>query len=302
MKLVLPDLVIAGAPKCGTSSVHEWLAAHPQTLGSVPKETGYFADPGSHIHRPGCHVSNGIEGYARFFRLPDGPPPAVTFEATPAYLYHRTALGLAGLESHPRFLFVLREPSAQIFSLYTYCRDNWDWVPQEMDFARFCAAARTGTEPFGGNELCRHAIANADYAQALRVWRERVGADRMKIMLFEDLASDSKAFMQALSRWLGIDPAFYETYDFPRSNETYAVRSRALHSVNLGLRSRLARLGPLYPALRRLYRLANTRRRADPTQAERLVLDQLRLEFAPTNARLAEEFGLDLTAWQGAGP
>jgi hypothetical protein len=40
----LPNLVIAGAPKCGTSSLFYWLADHPQACGSTVKETFYLMD------------------------------------------------------------------------------------------------------------------------------------------------------------------------------------------------------------------------------------------------------------------
>ena len=68
---LLPNLVIAGAPKSGTSSVFRWLADHPQVLGSSVKETYYFVDPGSHMCDPGRHfLTGGIGGYRGFFPAP----------------------------------------------------------------------------------------------------------------------------------------------------------------------------------------------------------------------------------------
>jgi len=43
-KKIFPNLVIAGAPKSGTSSLFFWLAAHPEVCGSQKKETYFLAD------------------------------------------------------------------------------------------------------------------------------------------------------------------------------------------------------------------------------------------------------------------
>lgn len=292
----LPNLVIAGAPKCGTSSVHEWLSQHPDALGSTPKETAFFCDAGSHIHDPVRHISNGIEGYAQFFAR---RAAKVVFESTPAYLYHRTARELLpDLPSNPRFLFILREPSAQLYSLYSYYRDNWDWVPPDMSFASFIDAVRTSTSSFGGNELCAHALANAAYVDALSQWRERIGAAGMKVMLFDQLVRDPRGFMHELSGWLGIDASFFDRFDFTTSNETYAVRSRLIQKINLAVRGVLVPLGPVHGGLRRLYRKLNTTRPQGPSPQERIVMQQLRAEFAPANDRLAQAFALDLSGWR----
>lgn len=297
---VLPNLILAGAPKSGTSSVHEWLGAHPRALGSVPKETAYFVDPGSHIHDPARHIANGLDAYRTFFPARAGEADVV-FESTPAYLYQSCALDhVPNLPTRPRVLFILREPAAQIRSVHAYYRNNWDWIPAGMDFAAFCRVLHQGTHAFGGNELCRDALANARYCEPLMAWRDRLGPERMKVMLFEDLARDPRAFMQGLCRWLAIDPAFYDAYVFARMNETYAVRSRLLHKAVIRLRPMAERATWLRNGLRRGYRRLNTGSATPPNEADRDALRQLRHEFEPANQRLSEAFGLDLSAWRNA--
>src|SRR5689334_10681741 len=86
-RLTLPNLVIAGAPKCGTSSLYRWLADHPQAFGSAPKETFYLMDEGHPLLRKGSNFhTRGLAGYAEFF---DGrnEEARVIFEATTHYLY-----------------------------------------------------------------------------------------------------------------------------------------------------------------------------------------------------------------------
>lgn len=297
----LPNFIIGGAPKSGTSSLHAWLDAHPDALGSTPKETYYFVDPGSHMHNAGRHIANGLDDYRGFFRpQPDKPSPRVVFEATPMYLYSQTALArLPDLPTSPRFLFILREPSAQIRSLYQYFRENWRWIPNEMGFSDFLTAVRSGSHDFRGNELARNALSFADYRPFLERWRERLGAERMRVCLFEDTIRQPERFMPLLCEWLGLEPRFYRHYQFPRENETYSARSRRLQTLNVAARSKLPQ-GALYRLGRRIYRLLNTTAPPPPTQEVLMSMSRLRTEFAEANARLASSFDLDLSSWKVA--
>jgi hypothetical protein len=294
---MLPNLFLAGAPKAGTSSVHDWLSAHPQVLGSDPKETDYFTDPGWMLYDASCHIANGLDDYQRFFLPAKKVSPAVILESTPGYLYGRTALGyLPDLPSEPRFLFILREPADQIYSVYNYAKNNWASIPLEMSFSDFIQALRMGETRFGNNELANHAL-----RPYLVRWRERVGTRRMKVMLFDDLRKDQRQFMRSLCDWLEIDPDFFDDYDFPRSNETYNVRWHALQKLNVAARRTLQPLGPVYRWLRRAYRSVNTHKPPKPPEEDAAVLRELESEFALANARLEQEFGLDLSAWRNKG-
>lgn len=293
--LILPNLLIAGAPKAGTSSVHGWLADHPDCVGSHEKETYFLSDPGTHMHRPNQHVSSGLDGYAALF-----PPAAakarIVLESTPGYLYSATALAaVADFPTAPKVLFILREPSAQIHSLYRYFQNNWDWIPPDMSFDAFLAACRAGSHDFKGNELARDCLTNAAYVDHLLPWRDALGADQVKVMLFDDLARDPAGFLRDLCHWLDLDPAFYDGYGFPRDNETYQPRSRALQSVNIAVRRFLPK-GAAYQALRQVYRRLNTRA-PDAVDPNAQTLLQLRSSFSDANARLARTFDLDLGGW-----
>lgn len=300
----MPNWIIVGAPKAGTSSLFQWLVDHPQADGSVEKETYYFVDPGTHMHRSDRNfAAQGLKGYEALFAHCD-PSTRVVLEATPGYMYYDTALReLPRLPSRPSFLFVLREPVAQIRSLHRYFQQNWDWVPRSMGFAEFVEAAENGTSSFKGNELASKAIGNADYIGHLRRWREACGRERMQVLLFEDLVRDPRSFMIGVADRLGIDPSFYGTYDFPVENESYVAKSGALQSLNIRVRGLIPQ-GRVYHQLRRLYRAANTK----PTPK---VSASVRPEDAAAERRLSErylgslpelerEFGLDLTTWRRA--
>lgn len=290
----LPNFLIVGVPKAGTSAIFSWLADHPQAIGSTVKETCFFADPGSHVFRQDFNSSLGLDAYRTAFPEPNAETRLI-FEATPTYIYSKTALtSIPDLPSAPRCLFVLREPASQLRSLFTYFQNNWDHIPADMSFEAYLHAIATDSPAFGGNELASDALTNAAYLPWLRTWRDMLGTDRMKVVTYDKLRSDPSSLMSDISDWCGVDPAFYADYVFSRENESYVPRSRALQRVNIAIRERLPK-GLLYEFGRRLYRTLNTRVPEPACSDEALA--ELRQRFAPDNARLADEFDLDLTDW-----
>ncbi|ETX16720.1 hypothetical protein OCH239_01275 [Roseivivax halodurans JCM 10272] len=293
----LPNLFVAGVPKAGTSSIHTWLSHHDDAVGSRDKETYFFVDPGTHMYRSDFNVENGLAGYETQFPVDPGSHPSVIFESTPSYLYSAAALEhIPDLPTRPRCLFVVREPSSQIFSLFSYFQGNWNWVPPEMSFRDFLAAVRGRSHDFQGNELARDALGNAAYVHHLERWRARLGDERMMVVTFDELARDPRLLMRRIAELAGLDPSFYDSYDFRTENESYAPRSQKLQSVNVALRSRLPK-GRLYRALRHAYRALNTRKADGPDAADRAALAELRGEYQESNRKLARTFGVNLDAW-----
>lgn len=295
--MMLPNWIIIGAPKASTSSLFRWLVDHPQVAGSAEKETYYFVDPGTHMFRPDRNFGDhGLWGYEQLFASCD-PSADVVVEATPSYLYSETALRqLPQLPTRPSFIVVLREPVEQIRSLYSYFQQNWSWIPGDMTFRDFVEVVDEGAADFNGNELAANALQNAFYTEHLRRWEAAVGTDRMMILVFEDLVTDSRGTMRRVAQRMGINPTFYDTYSFPVENATYVARNARLQKLNIWLRSRLPQ-GALYRLLRSAYRAVNTRSLAEvdrELRTERL----LSRRYAPMLEELERCFGLDLSTWK----
>jgi hypothetical protein len=292
----LPNFIVAGAPKAGTSSLHKWLCDHPQTIGSDPKETYYFVDRDSHTAGASHFENKGIDGYRKLFENPHSTTQII-FESTPGYLYSNLALKqIPELESKPRVLFLLREPAGQLFSLYRYFQQNWNWIPETMDFPTFIAASRTGSHTFGGNTLAQNAYKNASYINFLLPWLNRLNHSRMRVLLFEDMIRDPLQFMTGLGDWLELDSSFYHTYAFNPENQTYRVKSFVLQQLNLMIRPLIPQ-SDYYRKLRSLYRSINTTQPRPPTLSEKQTLVGLRQDFHKSNQQLASTFCLNLDPW-----
>jgi hypothetical protein len=90
--MTLPDFLIAGAPKAGTTALHTALAAHPGLFMSAVKEQKFFLTDGPPPRRGGPgdaqtyreHVWRRADYEALFATAPAG---TLRGESTPFYLY-----------------------------------------------------------------------------------------------------------------------------------------------------------------------------------------------------------------------
>jgi hypothetical protein len=306
--VTLPNLVVAGAPKCGTSSLYRWLADHPEACGSKVKETFYLMDEGHPLLRRGSNFhTRGLEGYAEFFG--DCKERArVVFEATTHYMYQRTALEvLSELPTTPRIVFMLRKPSERVYSSFRYSQNNLANVRRDLTFARFVELSKehsgggaSALEDAAGASafVLRNDIGFSRYVEHVSRWVERFGRERVHVLLFEDLRANPLAFMKDFAARVRLDPSFYDAYDFPLKNETFGVRYPSLHR---GVR-RLNELVPgagLKGALKKVYVRAQSGGSENGKSPEDVrTLEELEREFRPFNQRLADELGLNLSAWE----
>jgi len=294
-----PNVIIAGAPKCGTSSLFSWLSEHPEVCVSSRKETRYFMDPGHPLFDPEANFSNaGLAGYARFFTPCIGRDIRVVLEATPGYIDQETAVrGIPGIEPRPLIIFVLRKPSERIYSAFQYAKNNLALLPKEMSFREFIAVRENG----GGDPACltlrRLAFSTTSYAEHLAKWIAAAGRANIRIFLFEDLKQDQVAFMRRLSRCIGIAAGFWDTHAFTAVNASWRTKSPVLHR----LARRVMAAAPAFPgkgALIKAYALVNTEKPCGPAPEDlsaRAGLDEL---FRPMIEELETIAAIDLSCWK----
>ena len=293
----LPNLVIAGAPRCGTSALFTYLSAHPQVAGSSVKEVQYFMDEDSGLfHSDASYLRCGLAGYHRFFEpaLKEKPEATIILEATPGYMYQRTALEvMPGLPSRPRFLFQLRRPSEQVYSSYLYSVHQAGNLPSDVSFREFAFGSAITSN--STSEFHREALRFAEYVTFLSEWRAACGAERIRVTRLEALSEDPRAYLRDLATWLDIDPDFYDRYDFSVVNRNVAVRARiaqrAVHRLSAPITGRARDIA------RGLYRLINTRPLAAPSPEDRAVMAEIDERMRTANERLMDRFHVDVQEW-----
>lgn len=277
--MTLPNVIIAGAPKCGTSSLYFWLAAHPDACASKAKETFYFADDVNRFNKGLNFIENGLEPYQKHFEHCRGSK--VIFEATAPYIYHQNALEqIASLESKPKVIFILREPSKRMMSQYLFERYRTGRKQMELD------------EYIKLPGLLQH----GEYSGYLKKWEEAIGRDRMLVYIFEEFMSDTVAGMKDIAKNLGIDPTFYDSFDFTTRNETLKMKSTALHRAGLKIQEFVPHW--IQSLILPLYLKFNSSGKPQATEAEKqLVKDEVVPFYKEEKNRMEEFLGRPISAW-----
>lgn len=188
----LPTLVIAGAQKCGTSTLHRLLRSHPQVSMSVPKEVHFFDR----------HWDRGLDWYsARFTPMPEH---AHAGESTPIYLYSSTARERM-MQTLPdaKVVVALRDPVKRAYSHYWHSKrlDNDEAASFEeaLDLEPSRLEARRGLSKARYSYLDR-----GHYIDQLLALEKTYGPDQLQIILLEDLIADRVTCLERLFGFLDI--------------------------------------------------------------------------------------------------
>ncbi|HJK93021.1 MAG TPA: sulfotransferase domain-containing protein [Polyangiaceae bacterium LLY-WYZ-15_(1-7)] len=300
----LPNLVVGGAPKCGTSSLYRWLIAHPSVAGATKKETFFFMDATHSLadHERGFHV-RGLAGYEDFF--PESAP--VIVEATTHYLYQDTALQmLPKLPSDPTVAFVLRDPVSRLRSSFQYTKHTLGRMKRELGFDEYLRALHEGRpehvvsafhRPRDAQVLLRD-VEHGRYVRFLRRWRDALPPERLTVVTFEDFVAGPRQVLSELLARFDVDLSFYSGFSFPSANETYGVGRPKLHRVARRIGAHMSVAPRLQSALRSIYWRVQPRRPPPPSDLSKEADEHLRALYAEDTQALADEFNLDVTSWQ----
>lgn len=105
----LPDFLIIGTQKGGTTSLYSYLVQHPKIAPVLTKEIHYFDG----------HYSEGLPWYKAHFPFSFQMKGKITGEATPYYLYHPHAPKRAAeLVPNAKLIILLRNPVERAYSHY----------------------------------------------------------------------------------------------------------------------------------------------------------------------------------------
>lgn len=214
-----PNVFILGAPKCGTTSLANWLAEHPQVFFSPVKEPHFFNyDHG--IRRPWS-----LNQYERLFDSAE-KSHRVVCEASTRYLCSHTAIpAILAYTDSPRFVVMLRNPVRMAPSLHEQTLFNGD--EDEEDFAR---AWRLQHERLYGASVPRHCRdpqllqygTLCKLGEQLERLYRLVSREQVHVIHLEDMRADPEGEYRRLLAFLGLDDDGRET--FPVANQAKARR------------------------------------------------------------------------------
>jgi len=235
----LPDFLLIGAPKAGTTALHSALAPHPELYLSAVKEPRFFLCDG----RP--PPSRGGPGDAQTYQeyvwrradyealFADAPPGTLRGESSPFYLHDRDAQRrIRRLIHEAKLIAVLRDPVERAHS-------NWAhlWSAGLEPYADFVAACRQeksriddGWAPF----WCYTGLGR--YGEQLEHLYKVFPREQVLLLRYRDLHDAPTAVLDRICTFLGVETGLLDR--IPKEN----VRAHVPPSVvNSGLQTVLRR-------------------------------------------------------------
>lgn len=297
--MTLPNFLLIGAAKAGTSSIHNYLKQHPDVFLSSVKEPRFFAFDarGTEQDRPrdrlwADRLVTTREEYERLFD--DVAKERAIGESSTIYLASKHAASrIKRHVPHAKLIVSLRNPIDRAYSHYQMCR-NLGLEPLGT-FEKAVAAEKSRSTPglIQPWEYLRRGL----YFQQLRSYLELFDREQIHIVLFDDLSRDPEAVLHGFCRFLGVDDTF-QSDTAKQNNVARRYRSRRLGRV-ISSADRAKRFVP--PRLRdrarhALRRLDNLNRGAQPRLKEqtRRALAEL---YAEDVGELETLLGRDLSHW-----
>lgn len=277
-------LIIAGAAKCGTTSLGRWLVRRPDVSAGRRKEPRFFTEFARHRWQGpwGQAFEDGIvsdeAAYLDGFRR---KPTAVWgIDASTDYLWHEPSVAMIEdwrRRFETKIVVILRDPVARAISEYQHTvRDHLETESLSRSLALEPERRAAFWHP-----LFYH-VTRSRYAEAVRRYREAFGDDLL-VLDYVDL-SDRLATLRRVEAFLGLPSMDTGGGADERRNQSYVYRSAAVDRVlrARGVRRMAHRLLPdrVRGALReRLDGLLRTRYRASAA------------ELSDLRARLADDIG-----------
>ncbi|MGP1386976.1 MAG: sulfotransferase family protein [Thainema sp.] len=214
----LPDFIILGAGKGGTTSIYRYLEEHPQIFLPTTKELYFFAFEGE----PDREGVTDFETYKTMFA--SAPTDQVIGEVSSIYLFRpQAAERIHHYVPNAKLIAILRHPAERAFSDYLFHVRNLH--PSVMDEA--------GNKPLDFEHFVKqdgYFVQIGFYYEQLKRYYDRFPTEQIKIYLFDDLVKDSDALMQDLFMFIGVDPNFKPDTE-KRHNVSGAPKNAALYRL-----------------------------------------------------------------------
>ena len=273
--LTLPNLLIVGAQKSGTTSLATYIGEHPDVM--MPRHPVYFFNR---------YFDRGLEWYSTHFE--SASSVAIIGEGTPEYMYHpEIAARIADSLPNVRLIAILRDPIDRAYSHYWH---NQTRGHEALSFSDAVAAEPSRLKESDPATRARFAyVDRGRYVGQLENLCRYVPRERVKVLIFEEMRADPVTVTREAFEFLGIDHTFV-----PKN--IGQVRNRFVSFRSQRLRRSIRRL----PGIARIVaRRLNVRHESYPPMEASVRADLVRT-FAPGIESLEKWLRRDLAVWTHA--
>lgn len=283
--MTLPNFLIIGTAKAGTTSLHHYLDQHPDIFMCRKKDTFFFNFDGRDPDYGGPSDNDWYRGRAVVHRddyeaLFDGVTTEMAIgEACPQYLYDPDAASrIHRYTPDAKLIAVLRDPVERAYS--SYLQQVRDGLETETDFA--AALSREDDRIRANWRPMWHYRARGFYFEQLERYLSLFGAKQVRLYLYEDLQREPAGLLREIYGFLGVDDRF-EADISVRHNRAGIPRSRGLYNLIMTPNKLKTVVRPLLPvSVRRMLKGAvidsgvNLQRPDIPAELRRSLMSEFR--------------------------
>ena len=299
--LDLPNFLIVGAGKSGTTSIYHYLLQHPDIFMCHPKEPRFLSLGSDRtFNGPGDVLTERVnidtfDDYSELFKN-SGKYKARGEASVDSLYFHWNAIPrIKRYLGDPKIIIILRNPVERAYSAYSYLRrDGWETLS-------FAEALRVEEERkrLGYKWMWRYREAGL-YSEQVRAYLENFA--HVRVFLYDDLRSDPQGLIHDLFTFLEVDPDFlpgtstrHNASGIPRSTFLNAlfVKPKRLHAMARTVGGLL--IGRQnWIALRERVRSLVL---AKPEPIPAAIAEELREYYREDILKLERLAGLDLRKW-----
>ena len=217
---MLPQLIVVGAMKSGTSSLYHYLAANPALAPARLKEVDFF--------RSENDFAQGLDWYESLFPADRKCAYDVSPNYTKRHLFPGVAERMWKVVPDARLVYVVRDPVARAVSHYVHSSASGS------ERRSFSEAIRTD----GSNY-----VLTSRYFFQIEAYLEFYDRDRILVLPSEDLSNDPAGAARRVCRFAGVPEIFDESVFEHRFHESAAKRRASIleRGVKRSVRNPLAR-------------------------------------------------------------
>lgn len=278
----LPNFIIIGAQKSGTTWLHNRLSGHPEAFMTEQKELDHFKGNPAELTNEG-----GLSDYMAHFDGSEGAK--IRGESSPNYFWcavipnpNEQLARRVSIPAHIKKLFsdevrfglLLRHPTARTISAYFHHYRMGRIAPNETII-----------------DSLQRSLGILDIGQYERqwaVWRNHFARDRFFVAPFERISSEPTKLLDEVEAWLGLTPSDKSSYKSRSKNDNRGSQTM-LDADGLTIRD------PETALLSN--KVGRELMREHPPRIRLEEIEQIDKLFAPTKAFVRDEFGF--TAWDG---
>lgn len=270
----LPNLIVIGAMKCGTSSMHNYLAAHPEIAMSRQKELNFFS-----FDR---HWQLGVNWYGRHFT----PSATIRGESSPSYSKFphvpKVPERMKTLVPEAKLIYLVRDPIDRLVSHYMHVReDGRERRPIDEALARF------EDNPY---------VDCSRYDMQFQRYLRHFPQSQILVVSAEEMREDRDRTLRTVFRFLGVDDSFRSSLH----DAIYHVSGRQGRVRRALQRKRVLRKARPYVPPAIVFWAAAHGRKGPPVERPRLaepLREALRSYLREDIERFRTQLGREFATW-----